>query len=491
MRGFFLRHHKRVRDILDVPLLRVSKQDVWTIRDACEGALILGGTGSGKTSGPGFAYARALLAAGFGGLVLTAKPDEAALWRAHAEATGRTASLCVLSPSSGHRFNFLADTLRRTPAGSQTESLVSLMTVAADAADRGTGVSQGGGSGQDPYWGRAMKQLLRNAFDVLRLADKEITVGAVVRLINDAPQSVAQIGDPAFVRSSFVLRCLQTADMLCDSDLDRGDLDATARFWLREFPSLASRTRSSVISTFTSMADGLLRGDLRELLSTTSTIKPEMLEQGMVLVVDLPVKVHGDAGRVAQTVIKHVVQTSLESRDVTTSPRPVFLWMDEAQNFLSGTDHTFLATARSSRAATVMITQSIPGLIAATGGREARSTSESLISNLRTKVLCANDCPVTNEWAERLFAKAWQTRVSTSLQDRQPANNQHHGTQHSAGSSAQQSLDPEVLAREFHALRCGGSRHDHAVDCLWFQGGRVFRATSKNYVRLTFRQQPA
>ena len=41
--------------------------DVWRIRDACEGTMIFGGTGSGKTSGSGRTLATSFLAAGFGG----------------------------------------------------------------------------------------------------------------------------------------------------------------------------------------------------------------------------------------------------------------------------------------------------------------------------------------------------------------------------------------------------------------------------------------
>ena len=38
---------------LDAPLLMFSEYDVWDLRSACEGALITGGIGSGKSSGSG------------------------------------------------------------------------------------------------------------------------------------------------------------------------------------------------------------------------------------------------------------------------------------------------------------------------------------------------------------------------------------------------------------------------------------------------------
>ena len=69
-------------------------EDDFTIRQACEGISIMGGIGSGKTSGSGAQFARAYLRAGFGGLVLCAKNDEAELWREYAKATGREGGFC-------------------------------------------------------------------------------------------------------------------------------------------------------------------------------------------------------------------------------------------------------------------------------------------------------------------------------------------------------------------------------------------------------------
>jgi NAD(P)-dependent dehydrogenase (short-subunit alcohol dehydrogenase family) len=77
------------------PLLHLSARDRWTLDDAYMGTFIVGGTGSGKTSGSGRAIAHAFLRAGFGGLVLCAKPEEADLWRRYAAETGRRKSLVI------------------------------------------------------------------------------------------------------------------------------------------------------------------------------------------------------------------------------------------------------------------------------------------------------------------------------------------------------------------------------------------------------------
>jgi len=75
-------------------------RDPWRIKDACEGTVIFGGTGSGKTSGSGRALAQSFLGAGFGGLVLCAKPEEPALWRAYA-AEARPTLPCLGAANRG------------------------------------------------------------------------------------------------------------------------------------------------------------------------------------------------------------------------------------------------------------------------------------------------------------------------------------------------------------------------------------------------------
>src|SRR5687767_4369623 len=70
-------------------LVNLSPVDCWRLQDAAEGAIIFGATGSGKTTGSGEAIAKSFLRAGCGGLVLTAKVDEAKLWERYCRETGR------------------------------------------------------------------------------------------------------------------------------------------------------------------------------------------------------------------------------------------------------------------------------------------------------------------------------------------------------------------------------------------------------------------
>jgi hypothetical protein len=100
---------------LETPLLALSPEDRWTIQDAFEHTSIFGGTGSGKTSGSGRALAHAFLQAGFGGLVLCAKPEEAERWVEYAQACGRDRSIVRMDASGRYRFNFLDYLMNLSP----------------------------------------------------------------------------------------------------------------------------------------------------------------------------------------------------------------------------------------------------------------------------------------------------------------------------------------------------------------------------------------
>ncbi|SMF97921.1 hypothetical protein SAMN02949497_0319 [Methylomagnum ishizawai] len=125
------------------PLLKLSQRDIWTLNDAYMGAAIIGGTGSGKTSGSGRALALSFLRAGMGGLVLCAKPGEADLWWHYAEMTGRQNSMIFLGGKDGRTFNFLEYEMARQDAGSSANNAVSVLMRVMEAMR----AMEGGGRG--------------------------------------------------------------------------------------------------------------------------------------------------------------------------------------------------------------------------------------------------------------------------------------------------------------------------------------------------------
>jgi hypothetical protein len=58
-----------------------------------------------------------------------------------------------------------------------------------------------------------------------------------------------------------------------------------------------------------------------------------------------------------------------------------------------------------------------------------------------------------------------------------------------SGASVSEQLGFQVLPQEFTTFRQGGPANGFEVDALVFKPGRVWRATGKNYIRVSFRQR--
>jgi NAD(P)-dependent dehydrogenase (short-subunit alcohol dehydrogenase family) len=476
----------------DEVLLRWGKRDVFTLGDAWEGVFVAGATGSGKSSGSGAHLARAYLKAGMGGLVLTAKKGEREQWEAYCRATHRSGDLRVVVPGGRYRFNFLDFELRRPGAGAgHTENLVHLFAEVLQLAERGSG---NGGRDEEGYWRRACQQLMRNAIDLLVIATGGLSVAELYRLVVSAPADMEQMRSAEWRQTSFCFSCLRQADESHKSAQQEHDFEIVTDFFLIEWPQLSEKTRSVILSTFTSTIDVIHRGVLSQLFCADTTLTPEAIEEGAVVVIDLPVKEFGLVGQFAQVLWKSAFQRSIERRDMRQNARSVFLFADEAQYFITSPgDHQFQTTCRAARVATVLLTQSIGNLRAALGGSDqGEAETDSLLGNLNTKCLHANGDPVTNEWAASLIGRSRQFLVNASSQQQpQGLLAQWAGLRSLPATSAgiSEQVDFEVQPKRFTTLRRGGPANGKLVDGIVFQGGKRFRANGKTWLPVTFQQQ--
>ncbi len=126
------------------------------------------------------------------------------------------------------------------------------------------------------------------------------------------------------------------------------------------------------------------------------------------------------------------------------------------------------------------LSQNLSGFTAPMG----KPQSTALFGNLQTKIFCQNGDSETNAWAADIFSKSFQTRTNMSTSMR-GGDMGEHLTRNFGTSEA---LNHEIQPQEFTMLRKGGTDNDCFVDCIAFQGGREWRATGKNYIRLTFNQ---
>ena len=466
---------------LEQEIFYFNGQEPFTVANACEGIQIFGGIGSGKTSGSGEAIARAYLTAGFGGLVLCAKKDVLDDWKRYAEQTGRANNLLVFDASGDFVFPFLQYEIERKGEGAgYTENLVRLFTTVYEAIER----SKGGG-GSDPYWTRAMQQLLRNTIDLCMIARGTVSVPLIHDVIISAPTGTTEIDTDEWKNKSVCWKLLLEGHL---KDLDKWtkhDFDSTASFWLEEYPNLAEKTRSSIVSTLTTMMDIFLRRPFRMLFSEPPADKrkivyPELTHKGVIIVINLPVKEFGDAGRAAQVVYKYLWQQAVERRKITKGQStPVFLWVDEAQNFVTEYDMQFQATARSTMACTVYLTQNLPNYYAEMGGEHSKYRVDSLVGNLQTKIWHANADPMTNENAAEIIGKSWHKRKSTGESFGESSFN--------LSSGEQESFDYDVPPQTFTKLKKGGRLNNNIVEAVVFQNGRLWK-NNKTHLLSQFKQ---
>ena len=204
------------------------------------------------------------------------------------------------------------------------------------------------------------------------MAKGTLSVPDLYQAVISAPSSLKQVGSADWQKSSFCYRCLRDADARPKSPAQLRDFKIVADFFCIEWPALSERTRSVVQSTFTSMIDVINRGVLSELFCGATNITPEAIENGAILVIDLPVKEFAEVGQFAQVLWKVAFQRSIERRNLARNGRPVFLWADEAQYFTTTYDMQFQTTCRAARVATVYLTQNISNFYAAPGRRRSR-----------------------------------------------------------------------------------------------------------------------
>ncbi|HUO08168.1 MAG TPA: type IV secretory system conjugative DNA transfer family protein [Phycisphaerae bacterium] len=475
----------------ELPLLRFGNHpaDTWTMRDAFEGAFILGQIGSGKTSGSGRMLARAFLEHNFGGLILTAKENERDLWIRYAREAGREHHLCIVQPGGRWKLNFLDYETKRPQFGAGLiENLVHLFYIASYGSTKRNDDSK-----YANFWENAGKELLRNVFRVLERSREVITISDMVEFVMLAPKTLKELEVGRWKESNFG-KWLAIATEVTRGTPKESELIAAQTYWLNNYPGQAADTRACVITGMTALADAFYDRHLHDMFCTETTLTPEAAMDGAIIIIDLPVHRFKIAGSFAQALWKYQFQTCVERRADPDGPtrRPVFLWADEAQHFFTSHDSIFQATARSNRCSTVYITQNLPNFYAAGGGYQARDAIDGFLGCFSTKVFHCNNDPASNNWAAEQIGKSLQYRSNFSTSTSTNPNGSLHSvlfpSQTNSGGM-QEVIDYEVQPSIFQQLRTGADLYKGNVDAYFVKAGARFSQTGKHYQLLCFKQE--
>jgi len=451
----------------DTELLRWTAGAPWSVADSYMGALILGSTGSGKSSGSLSLMSRSMLEAGYGGIFFTVKPEDRGTYLRYAADAGRSDDVVVFSPDHRVFFNFIADEVARSPTPlGLVENLAALILTVTELGKR-----ESAGGDHDRFFRLEANRLCLTVLLVLVLALGTPTITEVHRFIVSLPRSLDEARGEAW-KGSFCFQCLRLADEAKKTDSQRADFDLALTYVLEEWAGMSWRTRSGVQSTLTSATDQLARGAARDMLSSPSpNLSFDQLYAGKVIIADFPVLVLRDVGRLIQVVFKFMAQRALACRDVTKFPRPVFLVADEAQSLLVDADQHFQAIARSTRTAVVYATQSVSGLIDAFGP-QSEAKVHTLLTNLQTRICHQQTDVRTVQYMQELIGRSRQVLMGGSTQRDADWLAPLLGADTGA-CSFNEAWEHELQAADLNALAKGGLPH-RITEAVVYQGGRPF-----------------
>ena len=502
-------------------------KDFWTVDDSVKGTSVIGGTGSGKTSGSGKAIALKFLQQGWGGLVLCAKTDEAQLWQQYCKQSGRENDLIIFGKNSvraggeneGKTIVFNPLHYEMTREGEGAGDVFNITNIFINLYKMGSrATNDGEPRKEDRFWDNALKRIISRTVELINLAGEELTYKNMIEVIYTAPtekrpyvhnqflnftqmvkyeegwadtesseDTEEEKNDKATFKQNYFLKCLAKAfNNIAHEDEHSANcytFNTILRYFSSSLPYMSEHTQNAVIESFMGIVEPFLSGILYTHFSGETNLYPEEIyTKNKIIVLDFPVKEFLDAGIMAQGIFKLIFQQAVERRDVSKYPTPAFLWADEAQYFINPYDQIFLTTARSSRTAVVMLSQSISNYFAVMGsGYDARAKVDSLMGNLSTKIFHANSDAETNEYASRLIGKAVTTLKNTG------ASHQLLSLSVQTSENHTQQYLPQIQPREFTTLKSGGIINNYEVDAVVFVTGKTW-STKENFIKPIFEQ---
>lgn len=491
---------------LDQILINFSDKDgktPFTVRHAVEGVGIMGANGSGKSSGSARIFALKYLSAGMGGLVLTVKSDEKDAWIDYMRQTNRINDLILVEPGGKYHFNFLAyEAAQKVGGQAISENLAQVIETVIDSNEE-----KNRGQANDPFWQDSLHMLVLNVLDLCLLAYNKVTARSLYDIALTIPkrhQGPEEKLKPNSFGHAFetaknnvqeqaraFVRTLPEAERerLSDDDYyDRliienvpgaGLFRSLDQFFNDHYKNLAEKTRGIIEFSFVGLLTRLLREPIFSLFCRyESNFTPEDCLNGKVILLNIPTKIYHKAGRDIQIAFKYIWQRAMERRNVSENSRPVFLFADEAQEFLHPHDVIYQATARSSRICTVYITQNLSSYHSCMGGAKSEHKVSSFMGTLGTKVFHSNSDAQTNNYASDLIGSAYVEDESRGVTI---------AGKFSSSRNTSYKLEKMMRPEEFTNLRTGGKQNGFMVDGVVHRQGNLFH-NGLSFKKITFNQ---
>lgn len=482
--GFF----RRTRNQLDDELFRWTKHDAFTVRDMLRSVEVKGITGSGKSSGSLKLFAESLVKHPKATLLVIAqKPEEKQffvdLFKKHNK------RLIVFEEHGDWRMNFL-DTERE--AGADARGLVEFLTTLGESIEGG----QSGGRENDRFWKKLEERITFSAVELVRQGTGSVTTPELAKVIVTAPYSLAQISDENW-KANFNNKLLGAMydrnktplEKLTDikARVEKFDAEVVREFWLGEFPAMDPKPRSSGLAGVTNTLHTANVGLVREMTSTTTNVTPQMMEEGVSVLVNFPFPQYGPSGRYIAGGVKYIWQKHILRRHVKPDDYFNVIIMDEYQESATEFDARYIAQCRSHYGALLCLTQTVNSEFVAMAG-QGNHRAKQLLSNYGHHIFHLCD-PDTAAYASGLLGQRLMTTYGGTEGERESVGDVLLGESAHRGNFST-SFSPILQPQVFMGgdIRTGGRTSGYMVDGYVIRAGASF-SNGENYLKVGFSQR--
>ena len=142
------------------------------------------------------------------------------------------------------------------------------------------------------------------------------------------------------------------------SPIEKHDYTLYSQYWSHEFTTMENKVRSSILADVMNVLHTYNTGIVREMVSTTTTVSPADMAKGKWILIDFPIDVHGDSGRIIMHGWKLLTQKFILRRYAKPGDAVIVIHADEAQDMVNSFDSAFLAKCRSHLGCMIFLTQS-------------------------------------------------------------------------------------------------------------------------------------
>ena len=393
----------------DTTLLKLNKGFGFSERlrfnDACEHVIVLGATGSGKTSCVLSSLLKSALRGGASALTLSYKDSDGPDFERICHKAG--VKPILLGPRHASRFPlfpYLFNGLK-LPAREVAEVLVAGVEAR----------NQNQRSQSDPIWVDAMKGLLADLITVLAAASEEISITKIQDLMSEVqdPKLVDLIcsetnkekHEEERIRNSILFRTLKNSKI-------EGDVRPAFKNLLDRFQKLPSDTGGSVVFNLNTLSDLLDREPLSYLLSSKPDPKrpvvtpTTLLREPCALVLDFPVAKFDTTARIFTTLLFAALRKAAGQR--RRAKHEVLIFADEIQDLGILHEATkIIATGRSMGLGLFAASQSDSGL----KHRLGEEGANALLAGGGTTIICRSDSQTAQGFEKRCGTITKRQRV--------------------------------------------------------------------------------